>query len=209
MTDLTLILALLLGAAGDEPAGKPAAALQAADADRPPIAASEIKALRDSNIFAPYGTKRKSPPPSVPKPSKSDPAPKPKAPVVTGIFFDAKTKCYLVVVEDRNEGSLKQFKDPKFLKTGDEVVGLRVGPVTAEKATFLKGEIPKELSVGEPLPAGDLKASAPPSEDPEASPPEGEEKVEIKPLDNEEKTKTLEKMKKERGKKNRPSNDDQ
>jgi hypothetical protein len=205
MIDLFLMLALALGA--DEPAqsGKPAA-----DPDRPAIPPSEIKALRDSNLFAPYGIKRKSPPSSFSKSPKSEPAvaPKPKAPVVTGIFFDAKMKCYLVVVEDRNEGSLKQFKDPKFLKAGEEVVGLKVGAVTAEKATFLKGEIVKELSVGESLPA-ELKAAPASSDDPEAAPSEGEEKADVKPLDTEEKNKVLDKMKKERGKKNRPSNDDQ
>jgi hypothetical protein len=209
MIDLTLVLLLALGVDEPVPADKPAA-VQAADADRPPVPASEIKALRDSNIFAPYGLKKRTPPSGGGKP-RSEPAvaPKPKAPVVTGIFFDAKMNCYLVVVEDRNEGSLKQFKDPKFLKSGDEVVGLKVGPVTAEKATFLKGETAKELSVGDHLPVSDLKASAPPSEDPEASGSETEEKVEIKPLDSEEKNKVLDKMKKERGKKNRPSNDDQ
>jgi len=210
MIDVMLILALSFGAPGDEPtlAAAPAVA-QAADPDRPPVAALEIKALRDSNIFAPYGPKRKST--SFSKSTKSEPAvaPKPKAPVVTGIFFDAKMKCYLVVVEDRNEGSLKQFKDPKFLKSGEDVIGLKVGSVTAEKATFLKGEIAKELSVGDSLPTGDLKAVAPPSDDPEASPSEAEEKVDIKPLDTEEKNKVLDKMKKERGKKNRPVNDDQ
>jgi hypothetical protein len=208
MINLVTMLLMLLG---DEPQVKPAAILQA-DADRPAIAASEIKALRDSNIFAPYGPKRKSPSSSFSKSSKSEPAaaPKPKAPVVTGIFFDAKMKCYLVVVEDRNETSLRQFKDPKFLKSGEEVIGFKVGPVTAEKATFLKGEIAKELSVGDPLPAEMKAGTAPPaSDDPEAAPSEFEEKVDIKPLETEEKNKVLDKMKKERGKKNRPNNDDQ
>jgi hypothetical protein len=206
---LLLFLVLAPGADEPAPAAKPAA-VQATDVDRPPVPASEIKALRDSNIFAPYGLKKRTPPSSGGKP-RSEPAaaPKPKAPVVTGIFFDAKAKCYLVVVEDRNEGHLKQFKDPKFLKSGEDVLGLKVGPVSAEKATFLKGETAKELSVGDSLPLSDLKASSPPPEDPEASTSETEEKVEIKPLDTEEKNKVLDKMKKERGKKNRPNNDDQ
>jgi hypothetical protein len=207
---ITLLTVVLMVLGGDEPQVKPGSVVQA-DADRPAIAASEIKALRDSNIFAPYGPKRKSPPSSFSKSSRSEPvvAPKPKAPVVTGIFFDAKMKCYLVVVEDRNEASLRQFKDPKFLKSGEEVVGLKVGPVTADKATFLKGEIAKELSVGDSLPAELKAAAAATSDDPEAVPSDGEEKVDIKPLDTEEKNKVLEKMKKERGKKNRPNNDDQ
>jgi len=216
MIALTLILALLAGAdEGPAEQSRPASSpTQAPDPDRPAIPASEIKALRDSNIFAPKGPKRK--PVYVPtnKTTKEAPAPaKPKPPVVTGIFFDAKLKCYLVVVEDRNESSLKQFKEPKFLKTGDEVNGLKVGTVTAEKASFLKGEISKELLVGESLPGSDGKTVAPASsgssDDPEGSPSDGEEKVDIKPLDHEEKTKVLEQMRKQRGKKNRPSNDEQ
>jgi len=207
---ITLLTVVLMVLGGDEAQVKPATVVQA-DADRPALSSSDIKALRDSNIFAPYGPKRKAPS-SFSKSSRTEPvaAPKPKAPVVTGIFFDAKMKCYLVVVEDRNEASLRQFKDPKFLKSGEEVVGLKVGPVTAEKATFLKGEIAKELSVGDTPPA-ELKAApaSATSADPEAVPSEHEEKVEIKPLDTEEKNKVLDKMKKERGKKNRPSNDDQ
>ncbi len=208
ITWLTVVLLFL----GDEPQVKPTGVVQA-DVDRPAIASSDIKALRDSNIFAPYGPKRRTPSTSFSKSSRSSEpaaAPKPKAPVVTGIFFDAKMKCYLVVVEDRNESSLKQFKDPKFLKSGEEVIGLKVGPVTADKATFLKGEIAKELSVGDSLPA-EMKGApaAASSDDPEAAPSESEEKAEIKPLDTEEKNKVLEKMKKERGKKNRPNNDDQ
>ena len=206
MIDLMLILALLLG---DEAPKAP----QAPEVDRPALSASEIKALRDANIFAPYGRK------TSPKSSKTyerskhetTSAPKPKAPVVTGIFFDAKEKAFLVVVEDRNEGSLKQFKDPKFLKSGDEVMGLKVGTVTAEKAGFLKGDVAKDLAVGDSLPVPEAKAAAvtATTDDPEAALLETDEKVEIKPIDSEEKVKVLEKMKKERGKKNRPSNDDQ
>jgi hypothetical protein len=220
MIDLTLILAMLL-ATGDEAApaqsadvkAKAATAAAQADVDRPALLASEIKALRDSNIFAPYGRKN-LPTRTKGYEKKAEPvaAPKPKAPVVTGIFFDDKMKCYLVVVEDRNEASLKQFKEPKFLKAGEEVIGLKVGPVTAEKATFIKGEVAKELAVGDSLPAVDGKSATPAgasSDDPEASPIDTDAQVEIKPLDTEEKTKVLEKMKKDRGKKNRPSHDDQ
>jgi len=213
MIDWTLILALLAlseveGLLGGDEA--PKAAAQAPDIDRPALVASEIKALRESNIFAPYGRKSFPSKSSKTTERKHEPAavPKPKAPVVTGIFFDEKQKCFLVVVEDRNEGSLKQFKEPKFLKTGDEVSGLKVGPVTAEKASFFKGEIAKDLLVGDSLPGAEMKASAPPSDDPEAAPLDTDEKVEIKPLDTEEKNKVLEKLKKERGKKNRPSSDD-
>ena len=115
-----------------------------------------------------------------------------------------------MVVEDRNSDSLRQFKEPKFLKAGDEVVGYRVASVTAEKAVFVRGEISKELKVGESMPGADGKPVpvAPAVDDPEAPLPEGEEKVEIKPQDAETNSKTLEEMKKKVGKKNRPSRED-
>jgi len=213
MIDWTLILALLAlseveGLLGGDEA--PKAAAQAPEVDRPALVASEIKALRESNIFAPYGRKSFPSKSSKTTERKHEPAavPKPKAPVVTGIFFDEKQKCFLVVVEDRNEGSLKQFKEPKFLKSGDEVGGLKVGTVTAEKAGFVKDGVSKELAVGDSLPSVEGKGAAPATDDPEAGPLETEEKVDIKPLDTEEKNKVLEKMRKERGKKNRPNNDE-
>jgi hypothetical protein len=209
--DLTHVVLLVLAALGQGRPSAPAAPAQ--DPDRPAISASEIKLLRDSNIFAPRGTRKYTPPPPRPGGGKSEPAapPKPKPPLITGIFFDAKLQAYLVVVEDRNDSSLKQFKDPKFLKVGDEVTGYKVSTISAEKAVFLKGDASKELKVGESLPGTDGKpvSAATPSDDPEAGPaPEGEEKVEIKPLDPEKKSEVLESMKKARGKKNRPSNDE-
>ena len=227
MMTLIMVLMLALGPvegmlAGDEPVaaaaqGTPSAPpAQAPDPDRPAISSTELKALRDSNIFAPRNAKkrpvytsRESSKPRTP----SAPA-QPKPPVVTGIFMDVKQQCYIVVVEDRNDSSLRQFKEPKFLKTGDEACGYKIGPVTAEKAVFLKGDASKEYRVGEALGSTDAKVSdaAPSSDDPDAVPVEGEEKAdktEIKPLDNEEKTKVLEKMRRDRGKKARPSNDEQ
>jgi hypothetical protein len=214
MIDVSLILALLLqqGKPMEAPQSKPAAsAAPAQEVDRPSISAAEIKSLRDTNLFAPKNAKRK-PPSYSPSSSRTasrfestTPA-KPKPPVITGIFFDGKEQAWLVVVEDRNESSLKQFKEPKFLKTGDEVGGFKVGPVTAERASFLKGDTAKELKVGEALPADDKTVSAAPaSDDPEApSAPE----VEIKPVDAESNAKVLEELKKKRGKKERPSNDE-
>ena len=218
MIDATLILMLFLAQQGkpvEAAQSKPAAApLQ--EVDRPALSAADIKALRDTNIFAPRNAKRK-PAPEIKSSGRSSrfessaPA-KPKPPVVTGIFFDGKAQVWLVVVEDRNESSLKQFKEPKFLKTGDEVAGLKVGVVTAEKASFLKGDNSKEakeLKVGDPLPADDkaVSAAAPAasSDDPEA-PPAAE--AEIKPADAETNNKVLEELKKKRGKKDRPSNDE-
>ena len=219
MIDATLILVLFLAQQGkpieaaqskpfDVAQGKPAAA-PVQDVDRPVLSAADIKSLRDTNIFAPRNAKRK--PPSSPSSSRGSrfespatPA-KPKPPVVTGIFFDGKAQAWLVVVEDRNESSLKQFKEPKFLKAGDEVGGLKVGEVTAEKASFLKGDTAKELKVGDPLPVDDKAVSVAASDDPEA-PPAAE--VEIKPVDAESNARVLEELKKKRGKKDRPSNDE-
>jgi hypothetical protein len=212
---IELILTLVLTQSKppvEAPQSKPAAA-PAQEGERPVISSAEIKSLRDSNIFAPRNQKRKAPSytSSSKGPSRFETAApaKPKPPVITGIFFDGKAQAWLVVVEDRNESSLKQFKEPKFLKTGDEVNGLKVGAVTAEKAAFQKGETVKELKVGESLPADDKSVSAAPSasatDDPEAPPPA---EVEIKPADAESNARTLEELKKRRGKKERPSNDE-
>jgi len=223
MIDLLLVLGLL--AMGDElpaqqgkssktapPAPAPA---PVQEGERPALSAGEIKLLKDSNIFAPKGVKRvKRDTPKGSSGSKYEaPAapPQPKPPVVTGIFFDAKVQTFLVVVEDRNSDSLKHFKEPKFLKAGDEVMGYKVASVTAEKATFVKGEISKDLKVGESMPAPDGKtvSAAPAVDDPEAAPAlDGEEKTEIKPQDEETKTKTLDDMRKKVGKKNRPSREE-
>jgi hypothetical protein len=213
--DTTLILMLFLAQQGkpsvEAPQSKPgpAAAAPAQEVERPALSASEIKALRDTNLFAPRNAKRKTPSytPSSRSSSRESSAPaKPKPPVITGIFFDGKAQAWLVVVEDRNESSLKQFKEPKFLKAGDEVSGLKVGAVTAEKASFLKGDTTKELKVGEALPVDEKHVSAaapsPSSDDPESA------EVEIKPVDSETNTKVLEELKKRRGKKERPSNDE-
>ena len=214
MIDLPLILALFLAQQGkpvEAPQSKPAAAAAPAqEVERPSISAAEIKSLRDMNIFAPRNQKRKTSPSysSSKSPSRFEPsAPaKPKPPLVTGIFFDGKAQAWIVVVEDRNESSLKQFKEPKFLKTGDEVGGLKVGIVTAEKASFQKGDTVKELKVGESLPAEEKAVSvAAPSDDPEAPPPA---EAEIKPVDAESNNRVLEELKKKRGKKERPSNDE-
>lgn len=222
MIDLILVLALAL--TGDElpaqsgksskaaPPSAPAPApLQ--EGERPSLSMAELKLLKDTNIFAPKGTKKKYTTGSKERSSGRSEVPavpaKPKPPVVTGIFFDAKLDAFLVVVEDRNSDSLKLFKEPKFLKVGDEVVGFKVASVTGEKAMFVKGDLSKELKVGEPFPGVDGKpaSTATTPEDPEAA-TEGEEKVEIKPQDAETNSKTLDEMKKKVGKKNRPSREE-
>ncbi|MBI3856182.1 MAG: hypothetical protein HY293_10885 [Planctomycetes bacterium] len=220
-----LLLALMLGAVNDgnppDPkAGKgkpppPPAPAPVQEGERPAISPTDLKMLRDSNIFSPRNRKRTFTTGGMKSISKEPRVPaKPKPPVVTGIFYDAKAESYLVVVEDRNTGDLRQFKDPKFLKTGDEVGGYKIGAVTAEQAAFIKGDLSRDLKVGESLPGPDGKpvsvAPAETSEDPEAAAPpvEGEEKVEIKPLDAESNKAALEKLKSRVGKKNRPSKDE-
>jgi hypothetical protein len=223
MIDLILVLTLL--ALSESPAGDelPAQAAKSPvpasppvqEGERPSLSAAELKLLKDTNIFAPRSAKRPRYTPSS-KESKgrteTSTPPKPKAPVVTGIFFDAKADTFLVVVEDKNSESLKLFKEPKFLKAGDEVLGFKVTAVTADKATFVKGDVSKDLKVGEAMPGADGKpvTAAPGTEEPEATALEegAEPKVEIKPQDPETNHKTLDEMRKKVGKKNRPSRDE-
>jgi hypothetical protein len=138
MTALTAFLCLQM-----------AGTLGGQDPDRLPVPAAELKALRETNLFSPIRA----------KPARRDssrveaPPARPKPPVVTGIFFDEKTQTHRVVVEDRNEERFKRFKEPKFLKVGDEVVGLKIQSVSAEKAMILlQGDSSKELRVGDALP---------------------------------------------------------
>lgn len=203
MIDLALVLALNLFA--DEPKK----AEPAQDPERPALSIAELKALRENNIFAPRSARR-----TTPKTSKSErpgrfettaPA-KPKPPLVTGIFFDAKAEAFLVVVEDRNSESMRQFKEPKFLKSGDEVSGFKVGAVTAETAVFVHGETSKELRVGDSLPADD-KVSAAPAENGEAAPAPSPS-AEAPPSSSESYEETFRKMREKVGKKNRPSRDE-
>lgn len=210
MIDLTLFL--LVNLLADEP--KPAepvpfdAAQGKQDPDRPAISLADLKLLRDTNIFAPRSAKRTTPKISKSdRPTRFEPAApvKPKPPVVTGIFFDPKAETYLVVVEDRNVEPLRQFKEPKFLKSGDEVAGCKVGAVTAEQAVFVHGEASKELRVGDSLPSDD-KVSAATVENGEVQPVT--ETVETKPVDPEAHVRTLEEMRKKVGRKNRPSREE-
>jgi hypothetical protein len=158
MMDMTLILLLMtMGGVGDETQVKPPTAQ---DPDRPPIAASEIKALYDNNIFAPRSAKGRPPRKDKPGGKNGDGVPsKPKPPVVTGIFeYDAKSKACQMIVEDRNGAEFKLFKEPKFLKVGDEWDGLMIESVTKEKAVYKLGGVSHEIRVGESLPDREWKA---------------------------------------------------
>jgi len=225
MIDMIFGVWMLFQAASPAAGGKPVeaaqarpAAAEAQDVDRPPISAADLKALRDNNIFSPR-TKRL---PTKTYNGNRDPKPtpvpvKPKPPIVTGIFFDVKSQAYLVVVEDRNDASHRYFKEPKFLKAGDEVMGIKVESVSSEKAVFLKGDVSKDARVGDPMPETDAKplSVAAPSEDPDlwdeddpSSVPakvqklstKTESKTETKPLDSKAQADVLEELKKKNGK---------
>ncbi|HZE95775.1 MAG TPA: hypothetical protein VE981_01995 [Planctomycetota bacterium] len=165
MTTLTLILLLsLTGIGEDEKQVKPPpAAAPAQDPDRPTISTTELKALRDNNIFAPKSTKRG---PKITGGGTSTPKPaipaKPKPPVITAIFLDAASQAFQAIVEDKNPAALKLFKDPKFMKAGDEWSGITLESLTQDKAVFNKGGTSREVRIGESLPeseAAPLSAS--------------------------------------------------
>jgi hypothetical protein len=155
MIDLILVLLVrCLGSVLDETQVKPASpTAPAQDPDRPAIPAADLKALRENNIFAPRSAinrpPRKEGGPS--KPSESVPV-KPKAPVVTGIFFDTTLQVHQAIVEDKNPPGHKFFKDPMFMKAGDEWRGFKLESLTQDKATFNKGGGPKDVGIGESLP---------------------------------------------------------
>jgi hypothetical protein len=229
MIELTLVVLVgWLGAVLDEAQTKPASpAAPAQDSERPTIPAAELKALRENNIFAPRSAKFR--PPKAPGgSSKGAPAApvKPRAPVVTGIFFDEKLQAHRVMVEDKNDAAHKFFKEPMFMKVGDEWAGLKVEAVTPDKATFLKGGESKDVAIGESLPEVEkmpLSAASPDDEsglddatpippDPASSPSSGkksssrnrgESRAETKSDPSENQSQTLENMKR-RVKKNRP-----
>lgn len=214
MNVLTLLLLSALAGAGDEPQVKPGAPVQ--DPDRPSLSLTELKALRESNIFsprtvkrAPVRSERSSGRPSVPVPYKQ------KAPVVTGIFLDLATQSHRAIVEDRNDSAHRHFKEPKFMKAGDEWAGIKLESVTTEKAVFNKGGTMKEVHVGEPLPDSDEKplSGAEPGEDVVAddgeTPAAKPARSETKTLTTEDQARTLEEMKRRLKKKNRPGDNDE
>lgn len=157
---MSLLLAVLLGALpADEPQAKPAPpAVPAQDPDRPTISAAELKALRDNNIFAPKAASKR-PPKRESGGTKSAPAApiRPKAPLVTAIYLDAATQAYHVIVEDRNDASRKFFKEPKFMKAGDEWSGIKLESVTQDKAVFTRDGASKDVHIGEGIAEIDSK----------------------------------------------------
>src|SRR5262249_34191234 len=73
---------------------------------------------------------------------------------------DPKTQEYHVIVEDKNDSTRKLFKDPKFMKPGDEWSGIKVESVTQDKAVFQRGGASKDVRIGEPLPDSEAPLSA-------------------------------------------------
>ena len=210
MIDLSVILLLMtLRGPGDGPQAPPAT-LQ--DPDRPSVSAAEIKALRDNNVFAPRSATKR--PPRGPKPGggrSEGVVSKPRPPVATGIYFDVQSKSCRLVIEDRNEAGLKQFKEPKILKVGDEWNGLKVESVTLDQAAYTLGGVSRGIRVGESLPEGEWKSAA--SEDAFSDdgdlPISGDRTVpssgksEVKPQTPEERDQILETLKRKNGKKAR------
>lgn len=146
-----------------------------ASVERRPLALSEFEGLVANNIFSPAKVKRPEVRSRPPYSTPSEPAkPRPKPPVVTGFILEPGTTVYRVIIEDRNtDEKLKHFKEPKFLKAGDELLGWKVEAVGAQSATVRHGETVKELRTGESLPengAAAPAASAAPSEPKPAEP---------------------------------------
>jgi len=221
MNLLTLLLLSALAGAGDEPQVKPGAPVQ--DPDRPSLSLTELKALRDTNIFSPRSVKRAPLRSDRPSSRPSAPVPyKQKAPVVTGIFLDLATQSHRAIVEDKNDSAHRHFKEPKFMKVGDEWAGVKLESVTSERAVFNKGGVSKEVQVGEPLPEGEEKPLSAaesgedfPTDDGETPAADAASKTakpartETKTLTTEDQSRTLEEMKRRLKKKNRPGDNDE
>ncbi len=177
---------------------------QAAGGDRPPLPASELKALRESNIFSPYRAK------GAERPARREErrsevrteAAKPKAAVLTGIVFDAALPGHKGLIEDRNEERLRVLKEPTFVKAGDEVLGFRVEEIAADRVRLaLPDGTSKDLAVGDSLPGGEAATGEPATEGKPAP------AAETKPLDEGVKNEILEQLKKRNRKKGRPQDD--
>ena len=139
---LVILVGLLQAAASD-------------GSDRPRVSLSDFEGLAKNNVFAP-----EAPPRPVRKKTqnveKRTVAAKPssKPPVVTGFIFDAASKAYQVIVEDRNTSlARKLFSGPMFLKPGEEFLEYRIEKVTASRVTVVLGEVTLVIGLGSSFPA--------------------------------------------------------
>ena len=168
---------------------------------RPQIAAADLKALRETNIFSPYRARGE-----IPKPATSTATSRttrststysrgPKPPLVTGIVLDPEGGDHRVVVEDRNSSSFRKFDKPKFLKAGDELMGYTIESVARDRVVLRRDEETKELAVGDSFPADGGAASG---EGDAPSPSTG-----IKKLDDSTRNAVLEQLRQKLNKKRR------
>lgn len=202
--------------AAGRPALKPQApAARNGEPERVALSEADLKALHDNNIFSPRRVKRAPTKGGSAEGSSSsseaaggvDRQTKPRPPIVTGFIYDQKSQCHVVVMEDRNGPAWKLFKEPKFLKTGDEVVGFRVGSVERDKVVLTWGdESSAVLKVGEPAPDIGFQVPDKAEAAPSASPVK--EGAEASPQDEAAKKKVLEELR-GRYKKNRKGTADE
>jgi hypothetical protein len=189
------------------PALKPAApTARTGDSERAAISEADLKALHDNNIFSPRRVKRTVTKSTPTEPSSAeavaDRQTKPRPPLVTGFIFDQKSQCHVVVMEDRNGPAWKLFKEPKFLKPGDDVVGFHISSVERDRVVLTWDESTAAVKVGEALP--DIGFQVPDKVEPAPSLVPAKAEAEAAPLDEGTKKKVLEELR-GRYKKNRAS----
>jgi len=140
------------------------------DPDRPTYSLSDLKLLRETNLFSP---KRSSSSSAGRRDERRDerriesaPA-RPKPLLVTGFVLDPASQTPRAILEDRNGEATRALKEPLFAKPGDQAGGWTVEAVLADQLTIVQGETKKTLRVGESFPE---PASAPASAGASAGP---------------------------------------
>jgi hypothetical protein len=174
----------------------------ASGAERPPLSASDLKALKESNIFSPHRSRVFERPSSSRDDRRGDSRPSAlttvKPPMLTGIVYDVSLPGHKALVEDRNSESLRRVKTPTFLKAGEELLGLVVEEVRADGLLLKTADgTLKELAVGDPLPLPETAGSA-----------GGESEPAAKPLEEGVRNEILERLKGRIKKKGRPQDED-
>lgn len=174
------------------------------DAERPPLP-GDLKSLRESNVFSPgrpRGYERPSRRDERRSEARFEPA-RPKAPLVTGIVYDAVLKGFKALVEDRNEESRRILREPTFAKPGDVVAGVAVEDVGTNVVRVKKADgTAAELAVGDPWPAAEAAAPADAAKPPTPS-------TSTPAVPDPEQDEVRRRLKQRIGKKNRPSDPDE